>query len=117
MTVLDFAAMVDETVVETRMIEYRENRTSVYEGELVAVALIDVLTDGLSMIYSFYNPGLSARSLGTFMILDTIRRAAATGLEHVYLGYWISGSPKMDYKARFLPQQRLSQAGWMTVNR
>lgn len=117
MTVLDFAAMVDESLVETKLVEYRLNRTSVQEGELVAAALIDVLSDGYSMIYSFYNPGLSNRSLGTFMILDTIRRAVAAKLTNVYLGYWVAGSQKMDYKARFLPQQRLASTGWLTHNR
>jgi leucyl-tRNA---protein transferase len=117
MTVLDFAAMVDESVVETAVIEYRLNKTSIYEGDLVAVCLLDTLTDGISMIYSFYNPELQSRSLGTFMILDTLRTAQNRGLEFVYLGYWISGSPKMSYKARFLPQQRLSSSGWSNVSR
>jgi leucyl-tRNA---protein transferase len=117
MTVLDFAAMVDETVVETKIIEYRLHRTSINSGELVAAALVDVLTDGLSMIYSFYNPSMGTRGLGTFMILDTIQSAAEAGLEFVYLGYWIEGSEKMHYKSRFLPQQRLSNTGWIAFKR
>src|SRR4029453_12302400 len=79
--------------------------------ELVAVALTDVLSDGLSMVYSFFEPGERDRSLGTFMILDHIARARRLGLPYVYLGYWIDGSKKMDYKARFLPQQRLAPSG------
>ena len=112
MTVLDFAAMVDESFVETRLIEYR-----LAGGGLVACVLSDVLEDGLSMIYSFYEPEQPRRGLGTCMVLDHIRRAHAMGLPYVYLGYWVDGSPKMDYKARFLPQERLEQTGWRRVER
>ncbi len=56
------------------------------------------------------------RSLGTFMILDHITRARRLGLPYVYLGYWIEGSKKMDYKGRFLPQQRLAPSGWLRVD-
>jgi arginine-tRNA-protein transferase len=76
------------------------------------VALTDRMGDGLSMVYSFYNPDLDHRSLGTFMILDHIRRARALGLPHVYLGYWVKGSRKMDYKTKFLPQEHLMPRGW-----
>ncbi|HWV63375.1 MAG TPA: arginyltransferase, partial [Oxalicibacterium sp.] len=85
-------------------------------GELIAVALTDVLSDGLSMVYSFFEPGEDNRSLGTFMILDHIARARRLGLPYVYLGYWIEGSRKMDYKGRFLPQQRLAPSGWLRVD-
>jgi arginine-tRNA-protein transferase len=78
----------------------------------MAVALTDRMGDGLSMVYSFYNPDLDHRSLGTFMILDHIRRARALGLPHVYLGYWVKGSRKMDYKTKFLPQEHLMPRGW-----
>ncbi len=81
----------------------------------VAVALTDVLSDGLSMVYSFFEPDEESRSLGTFMILDHIARARRQGLPYVYLGYWIEGSKKMDYKARYLPQQRLAPSGWLRV--
>ena len=64
------------------------------------------------MVYSFYNPDLGHRSLGTFMILDHVRRARLLGLPHVYLGYWVKGSRKMDYKTKFLPQEHLMQRGW-----
>ena len=83
------------------------------EGELLAVALTDVLKDGLSMVYSFYEPALVQRSLGTFMILDHIARARRMGLAYVYLGYWVKDSRKMDYKGRFLPQERLAPEGWL----
>jgi len=79
---------------------------------LLAVALTDVLGDGLSMVYSFFDPEEAGRSLGTFMILDHIERARRMGLPYVYLGYWVNGSRKMDYKARFLPQERLMADGW-----
>jgi len=117
MTVLDFAAMIDESFVDTRIVEYRlpgggsdEDRES-----LVAAVLFDVLDDGLSLIYSFFDPELEWRSLGTYVILDSIRRAQRMGLSHVYLGYWVRGSTKMAYKARFLPQERLMRDGWTKV--
>ena len=81
----------------------------------MAVALTDVLADGLSMVYSFYDPQAEDRSLGTMMILDHIERARRLGLPHVYLGYWVEGSRKMAYKARFLPQERLGMDGWELV--
>jgi arginyl-tRNA--protein-N-Asp/Glu arginylyltransferase len=74
-----------------------------------------VLADGLSMVYSFYDPEVQNRSLGTYLILDHIARAQRMGLPHVYLGYWVKGSPKMDYKRRFLPQERLSPDGWVRI--
>jgi arginine-tRNA-protein transferase len=118
MTVLDYAMMVEDSHVETRIVEYRRrdpdtafrNRSA---GELVAVALTDILNDGLSMVYSFFEPGEDYRSLGTFMILDHIARARRMGLPYVYLGYWVRGSRKMDYKSRFLPQERLMSQGWV----
>jgi leucyl-tRNA---protein transferase len=112
MSVLDFAAMVDDSYVDSRIAEFRYGPSHESAGELVGAALIDILGDGLSMIYSFYEPDLDRRSLGTLMVLDTIRRAERMGLPYVYLGYWIKGSAKMDYKGRFLPQERLSTDGW-----
>ncbi|UFZ06150.1 arginyltransferase [Bradyrhizobium ontarionense] len=120
MTVLDYAMMVEDSHVETRIIEYRRrnlsNGPNARGGELVAVALTDVLSDGLSMVYSFFDPAETTRSLGTFMILDHLARARRQGLPYVYLGYWIEGSKKMDYKSRYLPQQRLAAAGWLRVD-
>ena len=86
-----------------------------HADDLIAVALTDVLADGLSMVYSFFEPDEAARSLGTFMVLDHIARAQRMGLAYVYLGYWVRGSPKMDYKRRFLPQERLTPDGWARV--
>ena len=111
MTVLDYAMMVEDSHIETRIIEYRLRES----GDLVAMALTDVLGDGLSMVYSFFEPDLSARSLGTLMVLDHISRAQRMGLSYVYLGYWVRGSRKMDYKGRFLPQERLMPEGWDRV--
>ena len=82
---------------------------------LLGACLTDLLADGLSMVYSFYAPDEQRRSLGTYMILDHIERARRLGLPHVYLGYWVEGSRKMAYKARFLPQERLGMNGWEKV--
>ena len=68
------------------------------------------------MVYSFYLPEEQRRSLGTYMILDHIERARRLGLPHVYLGYWVSGSEKMDYKARFKPLEILRPGGWTALN-
>jgi arginyl-tRNA--protein-N-Asp/Glu arginylyltransferase len=117
MSVLDYAMMVEDSHVETRIVEYRRRGPDSAingrgRGDLMAVALTDVLGDGLSMVYSFFEPGAAARSLGSFMILDHIARARRMGLAFVYLGYWVQGSRKMDYKGRFLPQERLTSEGW-----
>jgi arginine-tRNA-protein transferase len=121
MTVLDYAMMVEDTHVNTRIIEYRlrEEGDGIAErpaGRLVAAALTDMMADGLSMVYSYYDPTVEDRSLGTFMILDHIRRARAKGLPHVYLGYWVEGSRKMGYKRRFRPQEHLGAKGWERVD-
>ena len=103
MDIFEFAAMIEETAVRTRVVEYRGTGLSdgSTESELAAVCLTDVLDDGLSLVYSFFDPRLEARSLGTHIILDHIELARETGLPYVYLGYWVPGSRKMDYKARF----------------
>ena len=116
MTVLDYSMMVEDSHVETRLLEYRIGGSAASPGRLVAVCLSDLLADGLSMVYSFYDPKEHARSLGTFMILDHIQRAKRRGLAHLYLGYWVEGSKKMAYKARFLPQERLGMNGWDRVD-
>jgi arginine-tRNA-protein transferase len=116
MTVLDYAMMVEDSHVTTKIVEYRQRGEAGRPGDLVAVGLTDVLGDGLSMVYSFYEPDAADRSLGTLMILDHIARARRMGLAYVYLGYWVRGSRKMDYKGRFLPQERLAPDGWMRVD-
>jgi arginine-tRNA-protein transferase len=113
MTVLDYAMMVEDSHVTTKIVEYRRQGAEGRPGDLLAVALTDVLGDGLSMVYSFYEPDVLDRSLGTLMILDHISRARRMGLAYVYLGYWVRGSRKMDYKGRFLPQERLMAEGWV----
>jgi leucyl-tRNA---protein transferase len=120
MSVLDYATMVEDSHVKTRIVEYRQRGpdSSINgrgAGALMAVALTDILGDGLSMVYSFFDPEHGDRSLGTFMILDHIERAKRMGLPYLYLGYWVSGSRKMDYKGRFLPQQRLTPDGWTRI--
>ena len=118
MTVLDYAMMVEDSHIETRVVEYRRregDQAGWQAGDLIAVALTDVLGDGLSMVYSFFEPDEASRSLGTFMVLDHIERASRMGLAYVYLGYWVRGSRKMDYKSRFLPQERLTPDGWARV--
>lgn len=117
MTVLDYAMMVEDTHVKTKVIEYRRGGPDSFitgrgAGELIAVALTDQMADGLSMVYSYYDPAEEDRSPGTFMILDHIARARAMGLPHIYLGYWVNGSRKMDYKVRFTPQEHLGPNGW-----
>ncbi len=114
MTVLDYAMMVEDSHIETRIIEYRRQEPR-GAGDLIAVALTDILADGLSMVYSFFEPDEASRSLGTLMVLDHIARAKSMGLAYVYLGYWVRGSRKMDYKGRFLPQERLTPDGWARV--
>jgi arginine-tRNA-protein transferase len=106
MSVLDFQSMIDETYVDTRIAEFRRG------DELIAAALVDLLDDGISMIYSFYEIELAERSLGTFMILAMMDMARLMDLPYVYLGYWVEGSEKMDYKSKFIPQERLTKDGW-----
>ena len=113
----DFADMVEQTPVDSYMIEYREPAADGGKGRLVGCCLTDRQGDGLSMIYSFYDPDHTARSgLGNFVILDHIRRAARAGLPYVYLGYWVHGSRSMQYKVRFRPLERLGQAGWIRLS-
>jgi arginine-tRNA-protein transferase len=121
MTVLDYAMMVEDSHVETKTVEYRVRGVDTGlngrgVGPLLGVSLTDVLSDGLSMVYSFFDPDADARSLGTFMILDHIERARRMRLSYVYLGYWVRGSRKMDYKSRFLPQERLMSQGWLRID-
>jgi arginine-tRNA-protein transferase len=115
MGLFDYVAMVEETPVETTLIEYRLRDAKGSAGALIACALTDVLQDGLSMVYSFFDPSYADRSLGTYMILDHIRAAKARRLPYVYLGYWVSGSDKMDYKARFQPLEALSPSCWLRM--
>ena len=117
MSVLDYAMMIEDSQVDTRVVEYRKRGpdsafTDDRSGELMAVALTDVMSDGLSMVYSYFETEAQERSLGTYMILDHIEKARRMGLPYLYLGYWVKGSRKMDYKIRFQPQEHLTPKGW-----
>ena len=107
MDIFEFAAMIEETPVRSRVIEYTERAPGEAPGRrgsgrrLVSVCLTDVLEDGLSLVYSFYDPDRVRDSLGTYMILDHVALARQVGLPYVYLGYWVPGSDKMAYKAKF----------------
>ncbi|MGB3378306.1 arginyltransferase [Allopontixanthobacter sediminis] len=110
---IDYADMVEHTPVSSYVIEYREPSEDGEPGRLIGACLTDRQSDGLSMIYSFYDPEHEARSgLGNYIILDHIRRAAEQGLPYVYLGYWVEGSDRMRYKIRYRPMERLTRDGW-----
>jgi arginine-tRNA-protein transferase len=113
MSVLDYSLMVEDSVVETFVTEYRLKPDENGDAPLMGVSLCDRLSDGISMVYSFYDPDVPARSLGTYMILDHVDYARSQGYPFVYLGYWIEGSRKMRYKDRFQPQERLTSKGWV----
>ncbi|MFV0300759.1 MAG: arginyltransferase, partial [Paracoccus sp. (in: a-proteobacteria)] len=120
MDIFEFAAMIEETPVKSRVIEYRGPRPGLAEDaagadHLAAVCLTDVLDDGLSLVYSFYDPALRAASLGTHIILDHIDLARSSGLPYVYLGYWVPGSRKMDYKARFSALEIYKGGVWQNI--
>lgn len=114
MDVFEFAAMVEETPVRTRVLEY-VMQTPEGRRELQAVCLSDVLDDGLSLVYSFFDPAIASRSPGSYMILDQIELARQVGLPFVYLGYWVPGSPKMDYKARFSALEVYHAGRWQQL--
>lgn len=125
MDIFEFAAMVEETPVRTRVIEYRgtglyqeispETDPLLSDPDLAAVCLTDVLDDGLSLVYSFFDPRLSGRSLGTYVILDHVRLAREAGLPYVYLGYWVPGSRKMDYKSKFSALEIYKGGVWQDI--
>lgn len=110
---LDFADMVEQTPVDTLVVEYREPGVDGRPGRLVGACLTDHQADGLSMVYSFFEPDETVRQgLGTFIILDHILRAARSDMAYVYLGYWVEESPRMQYKTRYQPLERLGPGGW-----
>ena len=110
---IDYADMVEHTSVSSFVIEYREPSGDGGRGRLIGACLTDRQGDGLSMIYSFYDPEHEARTgLGNYIILDHIRRAADAGLPYVYLGYWVDGAQRMQYKVRYSPLERLGPDGW-----
>ena len=122
MSVYDYSMMVEDSAVETVITEYRRRPTPhlfasavLTDLPLVAAVLCDRLSDGVSLVYSFYDPHMSERGLGNYIILEHLAYAKALGLPYVYLGYWIDGSRKMGYKSRFMPQERLTRHGWVRV--
>ncbi|SOB99863.1 arginyltransferase [Rhodobacter maris] len=120
MDIFEFAAMIEETPVKTRVVEYRATASGPgmdqAEGNaLTAVCLTDVLDDGVSMVYSFYDPDQADASLGTYLILDHIALAQKAGLPYVYLGYWVPGSRKMGYKARFSALEIFKGGRWQPL--
>jgi arginine-tRNA-protein transferase len=108
MSYADYRSMVEDTTVRTAIAEFRGP-----DDALAAVSLIDRLDDGLSAVYSFYDPGRDRQSLGTWSILWLVQESRRLGLPYVYLGYWIAQSPKMAYKARFPALERLVGGSWV----
>jgi len=106
----DYRAMVEETPIRTAIAEFRDGT-----GALAAAVLVDRVDDGLSAVYSYFDPARRRQSLGTWSILWMIEECRRRGLAHVYLGYWIAESPKMAYKARFPALERLSAGGWIAL--
>ena len=107
MNFIDYEYMVEDTPVQSVLVEYR--LTSHPDKPLVAVALTDVMPNGLSMVYSFYDPTLRTAASAIYLILDHVQQVKSTGLDYVYLGYWVKDSPKMAYKKLF-PRSRCRTA-------
>jgi leucyl-tRNA---protein transferase len=116
MDIFEFAAMIEETPIRSRVIEYtRPADQGERERSLTAVCLTDIFDDGVSMVYSFYEPDLTDHSLGTFLILDHIAIAREAGLPYVYLGYWVPGSRKMGYKSGFSALEIFKAGVWQPM--
>ncbi len=113
MDIFEFAAMVEETPVRSRVVEYNDPAA---KQALTGVCLTDVLDDGVSMVYSFFDTTSPRKSLGTYMILDHITIAREAGLPYVYLGYWVPGSAKMAYKAGFSGVEIYHRGEWQTLD-
>lgn len=108
----DYQAMVEDSPVKSVLVEFRHE-----DGTLFAVCLTDQMDDGLSLVYSFYDPEEEKRSPGSFIILWHILQARYLAMPYVYLGYWIAESPKMAYKKRFQPVEILTKEGWQQLNK
>lgn len=110
MDFMEYQALIEETPIDTFVIEFRT-----HDERLVAVMLADRVDDGLSAVYSFFDPQESNRSLGTYMVLWLVKNAAILGLGYVYLGFWVKNSQKMAYKATFLPLEKYTTDGWVRL--
>ena len=110
MNKVEFSSMIEETSVNTILCEYSIKRNN--SIKLVAASLTDIIEDGLSMVYSFYEPELRDLSLGKYMILDHVNLAKEMSLPYLYLGYWVAGSEKMAYKAQYEPLELFSNGKW-----
>ncbi|MBV8237858.1 MAG: arginyltransferase [Sphingomonas sp.] len=112
----DYADMIEQSPVNSLIVEYREPSVNGAQGRLIGACLTDRQADGLSMIYSFFDTELVERpGLGNLIILDHILRARTAGLPYVYLGYWVKGSPRMEYKTRYRPMEMLGPRGWTVL--
>lgn len=103
----DYRSMIDDTPIDSGLLELRQD-----DGSLAACCLVDRSSDGLSAVYSFFDPGQGSASLGSFIVLRLIEEARRRGLPYVYLGYWIAASRKMAYKIRFRPLEGFGPDGW-----
>ena len=110
MTFDDFRSLVEDTPVETTLVEIRDG-----DGALVAAVLTDRIEDGLSAVYSFFDPEREKDSLGTFLILWLVARARALALPYVYLGFWVAECRKMSYKSKFGPAEMRGRTGWIPL--
>ncbi len=119
MNAQDFISMIEEGTNNTRIIDYRlkDDCELGKKDELIACSLLDELSDGKSLIYSFFNPNLTKESIGSYIILDQIRDVKQTNRDYIYLGYLIKDSKKMAYKARFKPFESLGPQGWQLNNK
>ena len=106
-----YGALVEESAVETRLAEFRGT-----DGRLYGVGVFDIVADGLSAVYSFYEPLRAKDSPGSYMILRLLDEARERALPYLYLGYWIDGCDKMDYKARFRPLEVHGADGWTILD-
>ncbi len=107
----DYRSMIEDSPIDTFLVEFRAA-----DNSLRAVVLTDRMSDGLSAVYSFFDPDWAEASLGTYMILWLISESRRLEFPYVYLGYWIAESPKMSYKARFAPLEAFGPGGWRPLD-